>query len=175
MGDFWIVDDLEPLARSIDRAKPAPDNTRLHPEENLDTIEDSLRKFGQRKPIVVNNESEYIEAGNALYQVAIEKMGAEEIAMTFVEDSEEDAKTFEIVDNKSQELGGWDLEQLAIEFEKLETKKVKLEMTGFSQGEISGIMDEPDLEPYFEDEEEGNTEDEPELAECPECGHKFEI
>lgn len=47
-----------------------PNNVRIHTKRNLDTIKNSLKEFGQVKPILVQKSTNYIIAGNGTYQAA---------------------------------------------------------------------------------------------------------
>ena len=89
-----------------------PHNARRHNERNLDVLAKSLERFDQRKPIVVNERTMRIEAGNGTLTRAIE-LGATHIVAVFVDDDEETAAAYAIADNRSAELATWDAEQLA--------------------------------------------------------------
>src|ERR1700690_3222809 len=49
-----IVEALRHLTTDIATLIPDPMNARLHPERNLESIMESLTKYGQRTPLVVN-------------------------------------------------------------------------------------------------------------------------
>ena len=78
-----ISEQLQPLAVSIDNIALDPKNARLHPDLNLKAIKKSLEIYSQRKPIVVNKNTGFIEAGNGLLAAA-RALGWEEIAVVFV-------------------------------------------------------------------------------------------
>ena len=65
-----VIESLENLKIPIDSVKQDPRNARSHPARNLKTIAQSLETYGQRKPIVVNAETMYIEAGNGMHEAA---------------------------------------------------------------------------------------------------------
>lgn len=48
---------------------PDPDNARLHPEENLAAIRRSLERFGQVEPLVVQEDTNIVIAGNGRLEV----------------------------------------------------------------------------------------------------------
>jgi ParB-like nuclease domain. len=60
----------------------------LHPDLNLKAIKKSLEIYGQRKPIVVNKNRGFIEAGNGLFAAA-KALGWKEIAVVFVNDDKD--------------------------------------------------------------------------------------
>lgn len=53
----------------IAELSPDPANARRHPTHNLDAIKASLRRFGQQKPIVVDQDN-VVRAGNGLLEAA---------------------------------------------------------------------------------------------------------
>ncbi len=80
-----IVEPLRSLAVALDSVSPDPANVRLHPPRNLDAIKASLRRFGQRKPVVVNAATRVIEAGSGTW-LAARDLSWPTIAAVFVED-----------------------------------------------------------------------------------------
>ena len=162
-----IIESLKPLAVSIDSIKNDPHNVRSHSERNINVIKKSLETYGQRKPIVVNQDG-IIEAGNGMYQAAKE-LGWTEIAAVRVDDKEEVAKAFGIIDNKSAELAEWDLPGLKDVLESLDTGAFDMEATGFDVKEIEDLMtqlhQEPNQPEYDENIETKNK--------CPKCGYAW--
>jgi len=146
-----IIESLKPLAVSIDSIKNDPHNVRSHSERNINVIKKSLETYGQRKPIVVNQDG-IIEAGNGMYQAARE-LGWTEIAAVRVDDKEEVAKAFGIIDNKSAELAEWDLPLLKDLLQELDTGAFDMEATGFDVKEIEELVTQ------FHVDEEGLTDD----------------
>lgn len=65
-----IVADLLPLAVEMGKLRLDSKNVIKRKSKNIKVIVDSLRKYGQRKPIVVNKKTMIIEAGNGTYQAA---------------------------------------------------------------------------------------------------------
>jgi len=160
-----IIESLKPLAVPIDSVRKDPRNARLHPERNLETIKKSLSHFGQRKPIVVNQEG-IIEAGNGLWKSA-KQLGWTEIAVVRVEDTPEDATAFAIMDNQSALLAEWDLPQLKDQLLELDTGAFDMDLTGFDVKEIEALMTQFNPEPNQPEVDE-NIETE---NKCPKCGY----
>lgn len=102
-----IAEGLHPLAIPIDSVHPDPSNSRRHPERNLAAITVSLRRYGQRKPIVINRTTGNIEAGSGLWQ-AMKALGWPSIAGIYVTDDVATATGFAIADNRTAELAEWD-------------------------------------------------------------------
>ena len=95
---------------SISDLTPDPANARKHGERNLKAIIDSLRAFGQQKPIVVDRRGVVI-AGNGTLEAA-KRLGWEEIAIVRTELEPTQATAFGIADNRTAELAEWDEEVL---------------------------------------------------------------
>ena len=135
----YIIDQLKPLAVPIDSVKADPQNARLHNEANKKAIKKSIEGFLQRKPIVVNKNTGIIEAGNGLYQ-EMKDLGATEIAAVFVDDDDNQAKAFAIMDNRSGELSEWDLPNLKDVLQELDSGALDMDLTGFNEMAIEQLM-----------------------------------
>ena len=135
----YIIDQLKPLAVPIDSVKADPQNARLHNEANKKAIKKSIEGFLQRKPIVVNKNTGIIEAGNGLYQ-EMKDLGATEIAAVFVDDDDNQAKAFAIMDNRSGELSEWDLPNLKDILQELDSGALDMDLTGFNEMAIEQLM-----------------------------------
>ncbi|MFZ5833680.1 MAG: DNA modification methylase [Planctomycetota bacterium] len=121
----WIASDLRLLAVPITEIRPAQRNARMHGAENLAAIVASLRRYGQRKPIVVNRSGGEIEAGNAVFEAA-RQIGWTHLAVVWVEDDPTTALGFSVADNRTAELAGWDNTILTELLEDLEQSEPDL-------------------------------------------------
>lgn len=120
--------------------KPDPRNARSHSEVNLRAIKNSLSRYGQRKPIIVNKNSGFIEAGSGLWTAA-KSLDWDMIAVVSVDDSHEMATAYGLMDNKSALLADWDLPTLKDLLEELDTGEFDLEeLTAFSGSEVEQLM-----------------------------------
>ena len=168
-----IHEQLLTLAVPIGSIQMDPHNARLRTPKNLDAIKSSLTKFGQRKAIVVNKATGYIEAGNGTYQAARE-MGWEEIAAIFVEDGDKEAKAYAIADNQSGLLAIWDEEELLSQLQEIGD----VDDLGFDEGDLSQLEEQVkqgDADPtkvVFPEFDESIAK-EVEYHECPKCSHKW--
>ena len=87
-----------------------PKNARIHPERNIEVIKNSLRRFGQRIPLVVRDD--VVVVGNGRL-VAMRDLGWSEVVVVDANDmSDEEAGAFALVDNRSSELADWNGEAL---------------------------------------------------------------
>ena len=94
-------------------------NARLHSERNIEVIANSLEKFGQRKPIVVQHGK--VLAGNGTLEAA-KSLGWSEITITEVPDNwdSDTAKAYAIADNRTAELAEWNEDVLVKQLLELE-------------------------------------------------------
>ena len=111
-----------------------PANVRTHSPRNLEAIANSLQRFGQQKPIVVDS-SGVVRAGNGTVAAA-KQLGWTRIeaVQTSLEGSE--ATAYAIADNRTAELAEWS-EDLAQQLASIAADDEELaRMTGFSDEEI---------------------------------------
>lgn len=86
---------------------PDPKNTRVHDSHNIEVIKNSLKKFGQYRPFVVQKEGMIIRVGNGMYQ-AMKELGWTEADCEVKDITDEEATTLSILDNKSSDLSYFD-------------------------------------------------------------------
>ena len=122
-----------------------PTNARKHSQRNLDAIAASLKKFGQRKPIVVHKG--VVLAGNGTLEAA-KTLGWTEIEIAEVPDDwdNDTAKAYALADNRTAELAEWDESELAKQLLELQDADWDIEELGF---EVPALVD---IEPGDEDE-----------------------
>ena len=130
---------------NINSLTPDPANARKHDERNISAIADSLRLFGQRKPITVTPDSIVI-TGNGTVRAA-KSLGWTEIviARTPVGWSWEQIRAFALADNRTAELAEWDDKVLADQLLELDANGWELEELGFEslQPPLGDQSDEP--------------------------------
>ena len=118
-------------------------NARKHDGRNLKTIEDSLKRFGQRKPIVVSTDGVVI-AGNGTLQAAI-ALGWTDISVARVPSdwTADQIKAYALVDNRSAELAEWDADILATQLIELDDMGWDIAELGFDIPEENQPESEP--------------------------------
>jgi ParB-like chromosome segregation protein Spo0J len=177
----------------VDELIPDQDNARKHTVENIEAIKESLRAFGQQKPIVIGEDNTVI-AGNG-FLMAAKALGWKTINVVRTTLSGPEATAFAIADNRTAELAQWDMYNLRKSLEDMESS---LRMaTGFATSEIQGILKQaaggdvykPILAPEFAKEMITSKDmhnahgvfdvakhEEPRIPiTCPRCGGDFEI
>ena len=130
-----------------------PDNARLHPERNIQSIKDSLNAYSQAKPVVVQKwtdaaraeadaagialvdypQTNHVVTGNGTKQSA-EEMGWTELAATFMDMTDAEAAGYGLADNRTAELAKWDFATVA-RLDKL-VSDAGLSMAGWTMDEL---------------------------------------
>src|SRR5205809_1125823 len=95
-------------AVDINSIKPYENNARIG---NLEVIKESLLKNGQYRGIVVNERTGEVLAGNHTYKAAKE-LGWGSIQVDFVDVDDQQAKRIVAVDNRANDLAGYNEEAL---------------------------------------------------------------
>lgn len=108
-----------------------PNNARTHDEKNLKAVADSLKEFGQRKPIVVDSKN-IIVAGNGTVTAA-KTLGWETIEVARIPEdwSADRIKAYALADNRTAELADWDQTVLSSQLIDLQTEGWDLSNLGF--------------------------------------------
>ena len=128
-----IPETLRELAVPIKTLKPYPGNPRVG---DLATIAASLETNGQYRPIVVRRGTNEVLAGNHTLLAAVE-LGWTEIAATFVDADDEQARRIVLVDNRANDLASYDDQALATLLQALHD----LAGTGWKQGDLDRLLD----------------------------------
>lgn len=123
---------LASLAVAIDDLQPYGTNPR---RGNITTIAESLAEHGQYRPIVVRRETSEVLAGNHTLAAA-RSLGWTEIAATYVDCDAETAAKIVLVDNRSNDLAGYDDQLLA----QILTGLEDLAGTGYDQRDLDELL-----------------------------------
>lgn len=119
----------------IDSLHLDPHNVRTHPEKNLTAIRDSLRAFGQQKPLVVTPDG-LILAGNGTWSAA-KTLGWPQIAVQVSTLSPDQARAYAVADNRTGELALWDETALADMLRDLHAQALPL--PGWDEAELQKL------------------------------------
>jgi ParB-like chromosome segregation protein Spo0J len=115
----------------IDLVKPAGINPR---EGDVGAIIESLKEFGQYRPIVVNKQTMNIVAGNHTWQAA-KQLNWTHIAVTYIDVSPMDELKVILIDNRSSDLANYDNNEL-----RTILATTKLAGTGFNNADLGDIL-----------------------------------
>ena len=143
-----------------------PNNARRHSARNLEVIANSLKDFGQRKPIVVT-ESGLVVAGNGTLEAA-RMIGWDSIEVTYVPKSwtPDQVKAYALVDNRAAELAEWDTSILAEQLMDL-SGLFDIQHFGFNP-----LEQQPEEEEAPEDFKEITSDVETDYR-CPKCSYEW--
>jgi ParB-like chromosome segregation protein Spo0J len=142
-----------------------PENVRKHSLKNLEAIKESLRLFGQVKPIVLDGDQTVV-AGNGTVSAARE-LGWENInAIELPKDWDKNKiKAFAIADNRTAELAEWEVSLLNTQLEELKEFGYELSDLGFEK------LEDPTDKSIEEFKE--IDEDLPVDYKCPKCNYEW--
>ena len=166
-----IAEPLLPLARPVDGLRLLDGNPR---RGDVESVKRSLTRFGQRKPIVVREDGT-VEAGNTTLKAALE-LGWTEIAAVAFGDDDATAKAFALADNRTSELGSFDLAALAAMAADVHAADPELlKAASYTEADLNKLLDDGQLPDGFPEYDE-STADGMKSSEvtCPECGHVFD-
>lgn len=123
----------------IDRPQPYDKNPRLN-DDAVEVVAKSIREFGFRQPIVVDEDGVVIIGHTRLK--AAKSLGLSEVPVHVARGlSPEKVKALRIADNKTAEIAEWNLELLPIELAELQGMDFDLGMLGFDQDELAKLLD----------------------------------
>ena len=123
---------------SLEAVNEDPENIRLHPERNLDAIVQSLRQFGQQKPIVIDLDG-VCRAGNGTLAAA-KALGWDRIAAVRSDLTPEEARAYAVADNRTADLSEFDREALAKSLAELQSQPELLAAAGFGGDELGELL-----------------------------------
>ncbi|PXX85675.1 transcriptional regulator [Staphylococcus warneri] len=135
----------------LDDITPANYNPRIELNENdpeYDKIKNSIEQFGYVDPIIYNKRTNTIVGGHQRYTV-LRDLGYEEVDVSVVDMDEQDEMALNVALNKVE--GEWDKDKLKDVIEQLEEDK--LVFTGFDDDEIDSLMNDVNIDDFFEEEE----------------------
>ncbi len=118
--------------KAIDDLKPYAQNPRKISEAAVDAVAASIKRYGWKVPVVISANGTLVTGHTRL--AAARKLGLAEIPCIVADDlTPEMLREFRLVDNRTNELTGWDLGLLATELEEL---AVDMSELGFSEDEL---------------------------------------
>lgn len=152
---------MQLIDRKLSDIHPYANNPRKN-DGAVDAVAESIRQCGYVAPIIVDEDG-VILAGHTRYK-ALRKLGHTEAEVIVKEGlTEEQKRKYRLLDNKTNELAGWDFELLAQELEELDFGDFD-----FGLGDFDTDLD---LDVFFADAE--SEEKEKKKIQCPHCGEWF--
>lgn len=131
---------------NISELKPYENNARLHPQDQIDKIANSIREFGFITPVIID-ENNMILVGHGRIEGA-KKAGLEKVPYRRITNlTDEQKKAYILADNKLSDIAEWDEELLQMELES-----ISLDMSDFGFDDFNIDIDEDAEEEVVEDE-----------------------
>ena len=147
----------------IDSIKPYERNAKLHPQEQIEQIKESIRQVGFRDPIGIWH-GEVVEGHGRL--LAAQELGMSEVPIIRLDDlTDEQRRFYMLVHNQTTMNSGWDFTLLEQELDELD-----FDLGGFG---FAANFDESQLNELFADAPEQQKP--PKTITCPHCGETFEL
>jgi len=145
--------------RPINSIRPYENNPRIN-DAAVDAVAASIRQFGFRQPIVVDEQSVII-VGHTRYKAAL-KLGLETVPIhVAVGLSPAQARAYRIADNQTATLSQWDEDKLPLELAALQEMEFDLALTGFSSDELLRLLEPPPGEGLTDPDDIPEPPDEP--------------
>ena len=108
-----------------------PSNARKHSDNNLSAIAESLKQFGQRKPIVVTADNVVVAGNGTLEAARFLGWPKIDVVRAPADWSDDQVKAFALADNRSAELAEWNPEVLSAQLLELDEAGFDVEALGF--------------------------------------------
>jgi hypothetical protein len=158
-----------------------------NPRDNAEAVEKvkkSIERFGYQQLIVVDNNGVII-AGHTRFKALID-LGYEEIDVVVADLSQEEAKKYRIIDNKTSEYAKW-TDELTMELREagdvewmqnffVQPISFDLNLSGLSDVTVEELIEKKkELDNAFNAPREITYDGVTQLVACPECAHEFHV
>jgi DNA modification methylase len=123
--------------------KPHPDNPRTHSKEQVKKIAASIRRFGFRNPVLID-ENRNVVAGHGRL-LAAAQLGLKTVPTLLLANmTEAERRAYIIADNRLAECAGWDDAKLASELSAILSLDCEfdLALTGFDGGALEKLLED---------------------------------
>ena len=149
----------------IEQLKPYEKNAKIHTQEQIEQIKNSIREFGMNDPIGIWGKDNLIVEGHGRLQ-ACKELGVKEVPVIRLDDlTDEQRRAYTLVHNQTTMNTGFNMNILADELDNIDIDMSEL---GFLDSE------EVDLDNFFTEPEEPNEkEKETDTITCPYCHKQF--
>ena len=127
--------------RDIQAIRPYEKNPRLN-DQAVEAVAKSLREFGFRQPIVVD-EGGVIIVGHTRWKAA-QKLGLKQVPVHVAKDlTPAQVKAYRLADNQTATLAEWNYDLLPLELKDLQSLNFDLSLLGFSDTDLAELLAPP--------------------------------
>ncbi len=148
--------------QQISKVTPYGRNPRKN-DGAVDKVAASIKEFGWRQPIVVDEDMVIIAGHTRL--LAAKKLGMESIPVHIATGlSKAQVKGYRLADNRTGEDASWEQQLLGLEIRDLDDERFNLDSLGFDNYELARLLLDENLAPTDENEQ-------PQGKVCPQCGY----
>lgn len=155
MSDIPHLDGQKLVHLDPSCLKPHPDNPRTHSKEQVRKIAASIKRFGFRNPVLVDDDYQVIAGHGRL--MAAGELKLEKVPVVMLSGmTEAERRAYIIADNRLAECAGWDEARLASELAAIASLDPDFDLayTGFDGGSLEKLLEQsivgptgPDVEP----------------------------
>ncbi len=164
-NEIWMPTEIE--IREIASLKPYDRNARIHSEEQIQNLAESIRQYGFLRPLLITAEGEIV-CGHGRVEGA-KLAGLTRLPCIMAEKlTDAQRRGFILADNALAEQATWDKAIVSAELIRLRDEGFDISLTGFGEEDI--ILDLPQ-EPYEDDD----FDPEPLEGECLEDGSLWQL
>ncbi len=140
---------MKVVNKKVGELIPYKNNQKIHTDEQVERIADSILEFGMIQPLVIDKEGTIV-IGHGRYE-ACALLNHKTVPCVVVDDlSEKQIKTLRIADNRLNE-SEWNVELLKNE---IMGDLVDIELLGFTNDEIDDLLSDNSIFDESEDEDE---------------------
>jgi DNA modification methylase len=120
---------------------PYANNSRTHSDEQVNQIASSISEFGFTNPILVDDSNSIVAGHGRL--LAAKKLGMDKVpTIQLTGLTKAQIKAYVIADNQLALNAGWDLNVLKLELEHLQEVEFDIDLLGFDDDFLSGLLEE---------------------------------
>lgn len=142
----------------INRVIPYARNPRNNGEA-VAKVASSIREFGFRQPIVVDNEMTVVAGHTRL--LAAKQLDMGEVPVHIADGlTEAQIRAYRLADNRVSQEASWDDELLSLELTELDDDSYDLTLTGFNDDELAALLAE-EIEPLTDEDAVPEVPEEP--------------